>query len=259
MIKRNNYNQTVRAASVGYIVQAMINTFAPLLFVTFQNSYHVSLAQVSMLILVNFAAQIMLDIFASCFADRIGYRKCVIAAHILSAAGTAGLAFLPELFHDPFTGLVLAVVIYGAGGGLTEVLLTPIVQACPIKEKDKAVSMLHSFYCWGSVIVIGLSTVFFKAAGIDNWKLLAVLWALLPIANAVYFAFVPVYELVPGQEKMHFAELAGSKVFWLLMLFMFCAGACEMAIAQWASNFAEEGLHVSKEIGDLAGPCMFAV
>ncbi|MCU6762499.1 Major Facilitator Superfamily [uncultured Roseburia sp.] len=259
MMRKNNYSQTVRAASVGYIVQAMINTFAPLLFVTFQNIYYISLAQVSMLILVNFAAQIALDFFASCFADRIGYRKCIIAAHILSAAGTAGLAFLPELFASPFTGLVLAVVIYGAGGGLTEVLLTPIVQACPIKEKDKAVSMLHSFYCWGSVLIIGLSTVFFKAAGIDNWKLLAVLWAVLPIANAVYFAFVPVYELVPEQEKMHFGDLARSKVFWLLMLFMFCAGSCEMAIAQWASSFAEEGLHVSKEIGDLAGPCMFAV
>ncbi len=258
MKKRVNYRHTVGASSIGYIIQSMVNTFAPLLFVTFQTEYRISLAQVSALIAVNFAAQIALDFAASGLADRIGYRKCVIAAHLMAAVGISGLAYMPELFKDPFTGLILAVIIYGAGGGLTEVLLTPIVQACPIREKDKAVSMLHSFYCWGSVIVILASTAFFRLAGIGNWKYLAVLWALLPVANAVYFAFVPMYELVSKEEKMPFSQLAKSKIFWLLLLFMFCAGSCEMAIAQWASNFAEEGLHVSKAAGDLAGPCLFA-
>ena len=166
MKKRVNYRHTVGASSIGYIIQSMVNTFAPLLFVTFQTEYRISLAQVSALIAVNFAAQIVLDFAASGLADRIGYRKCVIAAHLMAAVGISGLAYMPELFKDPFTGLILAVIIYGAGGGLTEVLLTPIVQACPIREKDKAVSMLHSFYCWGSVIVILASTAFFRLAGI---------------------------------------------------------------------------------------------
>lgn len=253
-----NYQHTVRASSIGYIVQSMINTFAPLLFVTFQTQYKISLAQVSALIALNFAAQIILDFFASACADRIGYRKCVIVAQICAAVGTMGLAFFPGLFGNPFYGLILAVVIYGAGGGLTEVLLTPIVEACPIERKDKAVSMLHSFYCWGSVLVILISTAFFHFAGIANWKLLAFLWALLPIANAIYFSVVPMYELVAKEERMHMSELAKSGIFWLLLLFMFCAGSCEMAIAQWASDFAEQGLHVSKAVGDLAGPCLFA-
>ncbi|MCI8992465.1 MAG: MFS transporter [Eubacterium sp.] len=256
---KKNCQGTVRAASIGYIIQSLINTFAPLLFVTFQTEYHVTLSQISVLIAANFAVQILLDLFASGFADRIGYRKCVVTAHILAAFGIGGLAVLPELFGNPFWGLLLAVMIYGSGGGLTEVLLTPIVQACPIERKDKAVSMLHSFYCWGSALVIVISTLFFKFAGIANWKLLAVLWAVLPLANAVYFLKVPVYQLPVEGKGTQFRKLAGSGIFWLLILFMFCAGSCEMAIAQWASDFVESGLHVSKEAGDLLGPCLFAV
>ena len=173
-------SHTVRASSIGYIVQSMVNTFAPLLFVTFQTAYHISLSQLSLLIAVNFSAQIVLDLFASAFADRLGYRPCVITAHCLSAAGIGGLALFPELLPDPFAGLVLAVAIYGAGGGLTEVLLTPIVQACPIERKDKAISMLHSFYCWGSVLVIVLSTLFFRLAGMSHWRVLAGLWPSFP-------------------------------------------------------------------------------
>ena len=197
-----DYRHTVRASSIGYIAQAMINTFAPLLFVTFQTQYDISLSQVSMLIAINFAAQIALDVFASGFSDKLGYRKCVIIAHLTAAVGVGGLAFFPELFGNPFHGLVLAVAIYGAGGGLTEVLLTPIVEACPIERKDKAVSMLHSFYCWGGVLVILVSTAFFKLAGMEHWKVLAVLWALLPVANAIYFSRVPMYELVAKEERM---------------------------------------------------------
>lgn len=258
MTRLTRHTHTVRAASIGYIVQSTINTFAPLLFVTFQTDYHLTLMQVSLLIALNFGAQILLDLAASLLADRIGYRRCMVTAHFLAALGLAGLALFPGLFPTPFAGLAAAVVIYGAGGGLTEVLLTPVVQACPIREKEKAVSMLHSFYCWGSVLVILLSTLFFHTAGLQNWKVLALLWALLPVANGIYFLLVPIYDLVPEGERTPARRLAGSGVFWLLLLFMFCAGACEMGVAQWASNFVEEGLRVSKTVGDLAGPCLFA-
>lgn len=249
---------TVRASNIGYMVQAMINTFAPLLFVTFQTQYSINLLQISILIGGNFAAQIILDLFAALLADKTGYRKCVIAAHVLAAVGILGLAFFPEIIDPPFFGLLLAVVIYGAGGGLTEVLLTPIVQACPIDNKDRVISSLHSWYCWGSVGVILISAAFFHFAGIENWKVIAIIWALIPIANAIYYSRVPMYELVSEDKKMSFKELAGSGIFWMLLVFMFCAGSAEMSIAQWASDFAEEGLHVTKVVGDLAGPCTFA-
>ncbi len=258
MIRIMHHKHTVRASSIGYIVQSLINTFAPLLFVTFQTTYDVTLSQISFLIALNFGAQIALDIVATAVADKVGYRRCVVFAHICAAVGIAGLGVFPELFGNPFLGLAVAVMIYGAGGGLTEVLLTPIVEACPIERKDKAVSMLHAFYCWGGVMVIVLSAVFFKFAGIDNWKLLALLWTILPIANAIYFAFVPMYELVAKEERMPIQKLFGSGMFWLLFVFMFCAGSSEMAIAQWASHFAEEGLKVTKTVGDLLGPCLFA-
>ncbi len=253
-----HYKHTVRASSIGYVVQSMINMFAPLLFVTFQTTYEISMAQISLLIALNFGSQIALDIAATALADKIGYRKCVVAAHIFAAIGIGGLAFFPEVLPTPFAGLAVAVMIYGAGGGLTEVLLTPIVEACPIERKDKAVSMLHAFYCWGCCLVIILSVVFFRTAGIQNWKLLAMLWMILPIANAIYFLFVPMYELVSEEERMPIKKLFSSGMFWLLFMFMFCAGSSEMAIAQWASHFVEEGLGVSKTIGDLLGPCLFA-
>lgn len=258
MLRPIHYKHTVRASSIGYIVQSLINTFAPLLFVTFQTTYEITMSQISLLIALNFGTQIALDIVATALADKVGYRKCVVFAHICAAVGIGGLGIFPELFGNPLVGLAVAVMIYGAGGGLTEVLLTPIVEACPIERKDKAVSMLHAFYCWGSVIVIILSAAFFKVAGIENWKLLALLWMILPIANAIYFAFVPMYELVAEEERMPMKKLFGSGMFWLLFVFMFCAGSSEMAIAQWASHFAEEGLNVTKTVGDLMGPCLFA-
>ena len=257
MARTMNYKHTLRASYIGYIVQSLINTFVPLLFVTFQTQYEVSLTQISILIMANFGAQIVLDFFAAMLADRIGYRPCVMLAHFLACGGLIGIAFLPEAFANPFIGLLIPVIIYGAGGGLTEVLLTPIVQACPIPNKDQTISMLHSFYCWGSVIVILGSSAFFALAGIDHWKILAICWAMLPLFNAFYYSRVPMYKLVAEEEKMPFKALATTGIFWLLMIFMFCAGSCEMAIAQWASDFAEEGLHVSKVIGDLLGPCTF--
>lgn len=250
---------TVRAASIGYIVQSLINNFTPLLFVTFQTTYDVTLSQISIIIMVNFCVQVVLDMIATFFADRIGLRRCIVTAHFLAAAGIAGLAILPGLFANPIVGLVLAAMIYGAGGGLNDALLTPIVQYCPIERKDKAVSMLHSFFSWGSVIVIVASTLFFHFVGINNWKLLALIWAILPILNGINFLRVPIYEAEAKAESMSVSSLFKSGIFWILLVIMFCTGVCELTIAQWGSAFAEKGLHLSKSVGDLVGPCLFGV
>lgn len=256
---RNNYQHTIYACYIGEITQAVVNNFAPLLFLTFHNIYGIPLKQIGLLVTVNFGTQLVTDFLSAKFADKIGYRRLVVAAHVFAAVGLIGLGIFPDLFPSPFAGLCAAVVLYGVGGGLTEVLISPIVEACPTEGKAAAMSLLHSFYCWGSVLVVLLSTVLFQVLGIGAWRMIACIWALVPAFNIFYFFQVPIAPLVEEGEGMSIGELMRSKIFWVLALLMVCAGASELAMSQWASAFAESGLKVSKTIGDLAGPCLFAV
>lgn len=257
---KNQYNKTITACFVGYIVQAIINNFVPLLFLTFQRTYDIPLSQITLLVTFNFGVQLLVDLLAIGFVDRIGYRVSMVMAHVLSAAGLILLTILPELFSSPFAGILISVMVYAVGGGLLEVLVSPVVEACPSDNKEKAMSMLHSFYCWGHVGVVLLSTVFFRAAGIKNWKIMAIVWAVIPICNAFAFTRVPMASLMEeGESGLSLKELFASKIFWVLLLMMVCAGASEQAVSQWASTFAEKGLEISKTAGDLAGPMAFAV
>lgn len=259
MSLKSNYNHTLYACYTGYITQAIVNNFIPLLFLTFQSTYGIPLSQITLLITVNFVVQLLTDIAATKFVDKIGYRASALIAHIFAAAGLSGIGILPELLPSPFAGLLISVAFYAVGGGLIEVIISPIVEACPTSRKAAAMSLLHSFYCWGSVFVVLVSTVFFTFAGISHWKIMAFLWALIPIANTVYFSQVPIAALVEDGQSMKVRELFATKIFWIFGLLMLCAGASELAMSQWASAFAESGLKVSKTAGDLAGPCLFAV
>ncbi len=257
---KNQYNKTITACFVGYIVQAVVNNFTPLLFLFFQRNYHIPFSQITLLVTFNFGIQLLVDLVSVGFIDRIGYRASVILAHALSAAGLILLTVLPEILPVPFVGILAAVMIYAIGGGLLEVLVSPIVEACPSDNKEKAMSMLHSFYCWGHAGVVLISTLFFYAAGIENWKILSVIWALIPIGNAFVFAKVPIAPLIEdGGPGLELKELLKIRVFWVLLVMMVCAGASEQAVSQWASTFAEKGLGISKTAGDLAGPMAFAV
>lgn len=259
-MKSLNYKHTIYACFTGYIVQAVVNNFVPLLFLTFQSSYGIPLSKITFLVTFNFGLQLIIDLLSAGFVDRIGYRTSIILAHGFAAAGLIGLTFLPELFSDPFAGLLLSVIIYAVGGGLTEVLISPIMESCPTDNKETAMSLLHSFYCWGHVAVVLLSTVFFRLFGIENWKILALIWTVIPVVNGFLFTKVPIAPLLSNEEEgMSISLLFKQKLFWILLLLMFCAGSCEQAVSQWASTFAEKGLQVSKTIGDLAGPMMFAV
>ncbi len=254
-----SYDSTMRACFTGYIVQAIVNNFAPLLFLTFQRTYHIPLQQITLLVTFNFGIQLLTDLLSVAFVDRMGYRASMLLAHILSALGLICLTVLPERMGHPFAGILISVIVYAVGGGLLEVLVSPVVEACPSTHKEKVMSMLHSFYCWGHVGVVLFSSIFFKLAGIENWKLLAVLWAVIPILNALIFTRVPIAPVLPeGEEGMTIVTLFQNRTFWLLFVMMICAGASEQSVSQWASLFAEKGLGISKTAGDLAGPMAFA-
>ena len=255
---RIDYRHTLRACYLGYITQATIGTFAPLLFLTFQSSYGIPLEKITFLVTLNFSIQLLVDLLSARFVDRIGIRASAVAAHLLAALGLVSLGILPELI-DPYLGLLASTCCYSVGCGLIEVLISPIAEACPTQRKEAEMSLLHSFYCWGCVLVILVSTLFFSLVGIENWHTLACLWALLPLVNLFYFTLVPIAPLVEEGKAMSIPALLRSRLFWLLALLMVCAGASEQSMSQWASAFAESGLGVSKTAGDLAGPCLFAV
>lgn len=260
MNTKNEYNKTLRSCFVAYIVQAIVNNFVPLLFLTFQRTYDIPLSQITMLITFNFGVQLLVDLLSVSFVDRLGYRFCMVLAHILSAAGLIFLTVLPEILPSAFAGILIAVMIYAIGGGLLEVLVSPVVESCPSDNKEKAMSMLHSFYCWGHVGVVLISTLFFSAFGITNWKILAVLWAIVPLVNAAAFTKVPIRSLMEeGETGLSLKELLTMKTFWILLIMMICAGASEQGVSQWASTLAEKGLGITKTAGDLAGPMAFAI
>ncbi len=259
MSGKPNYQKTKYASYLGFVTQAITANFAPLLFLTFQSTYGIPLEKIALIPTVFFFTQLLTDLAAAKFVDRIGYRICIVAAELLSAIGLIGLAVLPDLFGTPFLGIMAAVILYAIGSGLIEVLVSPIVEACPFENKEGTMSLLHSFYCWGSVMVVLCSTVFFAAVGIRHWRILCCLWAVIPLINVYNFAVCPIVPLVEDGQSMGIRRLFRLPIFWLLALLMVCAGASELSMSQWASAFTESALGVSKTVGDLAGPCLFAV
>ena len=254
----NPYRKTLLACYLGFVTQAIAANFAPLLFLKFHSDYGIPLGQIALISTVFFLTQLIMDVLCAKFVDRIGYRVCVVASSLCFSAGLAGLAFLPELFPSPFAGILTSVVIYAVGSGLLEVLGSPIVEACPFEHKESVMSLLHSFYCWGSVGVVVVSTAFFAVFGIERWKWLACLWALLPLYNTYNFATCPIEPLVEEGKGMGIRGLLKVPVFWLAIVLMVCAGASELTMAQWASAYAESAIGLSKTAGDLSGPCLFA-
>ena len=258
-METRKYKKTLLACYLGFVTQAIAANFAPLLFLTFRNSYGISLEKIALIPVVFYLTQLLIDLGATKFADKIGYRICVVTSQVISAAGLVLLAVLPELLPNPFAGILVAVVLYAVGSGLVEVLVSPIVEACPFENKEGRMSLLHSFYCWGAVGVILGSTLFFAVFGTQHWRILALIWALVPLVNVFQFLTCPIERLVEEDEGLPPHRLLRMPLIWMMILLMVCAGASEASMAQWASAFTESALGVSKTIGDLAGPCLFAV
>ena len=259
MKKQKNYKKTLIACYLGFVTQAISANFAPLLFLTFISTYGITLEKIAMIPLVFYLTQLLIDLAATKFADKIGYRTCVVASQMLSAAGLFLMAILPEVLSTPFVGILISVVLYAVGSGLIEVLVSPIVEACPFENKDGMMSLLHSFYCWGAMGVVLGSTLFFAVFGVEKWKILTFIWALVPLYNTFNFINCPIERLVEEGESMGIRKLLKTPIFWLMIILMVCSGASEASMAQWASAFTESALGVSKTVGDLAGPCLFAM
>ncbi len=254
-----NYKRTLIACYLGFITQAIAANFTPLLFLMFYKSFGIPLGKVALISTVFFFTQLIVDVLCAKYVDHIGYRKCIVASEVFSAVGLVCLAVLPSLFIDPFVGIIISVMIYATGSGIIEVLCSPIVEACPFENKESVMSLLHSFYCWGSVGVILISTLFFAIFGIENWRWIACLWAIVPIYNVFNFCTCPIEHLVEENEGLGIRGLLRLPMLWVSIILMICAGASELSMAQWASAYAESALGLSKTVGDLVGPCMFAI
>ena len=256
---KKNYRKTLIACYLGFITQAISANFTPLLFLKFHTDYGIPLGKIALIPTAFFLTQLLIDVFCARFVDAIGYRRSVVMSEITSGLGLAGLAVIPDMFSDPFIGIMICVIIYAVGSGLIEVLASPIVEACPFEHKDAVMSLLHSFYCWGAVGVILLSTLFFAVFGIEHWKALACVWSLIPLYNIYNFATCPIERLTEEGREMTIGDLFKTPLFWLAIILMVCSGASELSMAQWASAYTEAALGFSKTVGDLAGPCLFAV
>ena len=259
MTRKPNYQRTKLACYLGFVTQAISANFVPLLFLTFYRTYVISLADLALIPLAFFLTQLIVDFLSAKFVDRIGYRKSIVVAQVMSGAGLIMLSFVPDLCPHPFAGILSCVIIYAIGSGLIEVLCSPIIEACPFENKAGMMSLLHSFYCWGVVGTILVSTAFFLIFGTENWRILTCLWAIIPLYNIFNFATCPIKPIVNEGKSMTIGQLLKTKIFWLFIVLMVCAGASELSMAQWASAFAESCLGVSKTVGDLLGPCGFAV
>lgn len=254
---KSNYKYTIYSCYLGYIVQAIVVNINPILFATYMRIFHIPIDKISLLITMNFGVQFLVDIIAAKYVDKIGYRKSIVLAHIISLIGILGIGVLPNITGEPFIGLAAATIMSAVGGGLLEVLVSPIVEAAPGEEKEKAMSLLHSFYCWGCVGFILISTLMMKILGDGLWYIMPIIWTLFPLLNIFMFSVVPINAVTEEHEVIPFGQLAKQRIFWVFIVIMICSGAAEQAMSQWASYFAEIGLGVSKVVGDLLGPCAF--
>ena len=244
---KDKYGKTLIACYLGFITQAIAANFAPLLFLTFKRTYGIPISEIAFISTTFFFTQLLIDLFCAKFVDKIGYRKSVVASEIFSAAGLIGLAVLPEILPSAYAGIIISVVVYAMGSGLIEVLVSPIVEACPFENKSSVMSLLHSFYCWGSVGVILLSTIFFAVFGIENWRILACIWALVPLYNVFNFISCPIERLTDEGEGLGIKNLCRLPIFWIAIVLMICAGASEISMAQWASAYVEVSTWFSKK------------
>jgi len=254
-----NYKRTKGACFLAYIISALINNFLPLLFLTLNREFDISFEALGILISVNFFVQAIVDFLGAQYVDRLGYRVSIMLALSFAALGFISLGILPYTMKNTFFALLITVILYAVGSGLIEVLISPIIAALPEDKGSKTMTFLHSFYCWGHLLIVMVSTAFFATFGIRAWRYLAIFWAILPIIDMLIFAKAPLHVFGEKAKKIPLKSLFTNKIFLLLLLLMLCGGAAELTVSQWISVFAESSLGLPKSIGDILGPCLFAL
>lgn len=254
-----NYTPTKISAYVGYFVQAIVNNFLPILFVAFQDIYGIGYEKLGRLIVFNFITQMVTDILSPKIISLLGYRKTAVMCQLIAALGLTLAAVLPNVLPNAYIGIVLAVIVYAFASGLMEVIISPMIEMLPTSNKSGNMSLLHSFYCWGQAITTVGTTLLLSAFGYRGWTYIPLIWAIVPFINAFSFIRVPIVEPQPERKSDSFRVLFSDRRFRVFMLIMLCAGASEIAMAEWASVFAQNALGVSQIAGDLAGPCAFSL
>lgn len=254
-----SYGLTKVACYIGYVVQAVVNNLLSLLFVIFNaQPYNISLEKLGSIIFINFAAQLFIDYISVFFTSRFGYKKCVVFAQATSVVGFVLLGFLPRVI-EPYFGILFSILFLAVGSGLIEVLISPIIEALPSDNKASNMSFLHSFYCWGQVLTVIGTTALVFALGNDKWFYIPFVWSIIPFINTLLFTRCDILELENNSAHSSALSLLKNKSVYKYMVFMFCAGASEITMVQWSSFFVEKGFGTEKWLGDLIGPCLFAV
>ena len=255
-----SYKTTKIACFIGFVVQAIINNFLPLLFIIFNTRYNLNYEQLGRLLFVNFFVQLIVDALTPALVKRIGYRGAAIACHGLAAAGLFMLGVLPLVFSNQiYACLVASIIVYASGSGIIEVCISPMVELLPGDKKGADMAFTHSFYCWGQAFTVLVSTLLIFLIGQQHWHFIPMFWAIIPLLNMINFMRVPVIEQPDDPISKTANTLFKNRDFWIFAVIMICAGASEITMAEWASLFAQKALGVSKTVGDLLGPCAFAV
>lgn len=258
-MKNRTFTGTKIACYIGYLVQGIINNIAPLLFVIFSEKFDITLGKLSLLITINFATQLVVDTLSIKFADIIGFKKLAIVSQGIAFIGLICLGILPNILPNAYVGIVISIMLSAIGSGITEVIISPIIESIPGEKKTAEMSLLHSFYCWGQVVVVLLTTIMIKLLGNNLWYIAPIIWSIIPLINTINFICVPIEPNLTEEEKTPFFKMLFSKQFILCIVIMICSGASEIGMSQWSSYFAESGLKVTKMMGDLLGPCLFAI
>lgn len=256
-----SYRSTKIACFIGFVVQAIINNFLPVLFIIFYSKpYNLNYEQLGRLLFINFFVQLVVDALTPIIVKKIGYRGASVACHALAAAGLCMLGILPWAFPTHiYTCLVAAIVVYASGSGIIEVCISPIVEMLPGDKKGADMAFTHSFYCWGQMFTVLVSTLLIAVIGQSYWHIIPIIWAIIPLFNMFNFMRVPIVEVPEESASKTAKTLFKNRDFWVFVVVMICAGASEITMAEWASIFTQQALGVSKTVGDLLGPCAFAI
>lgn len=253
------YKHTLHSCYLAYVTQAAVVNLAPILFVIFQTEFGLTYQQIGALSLINFLTQLSIDAVAIKTLDKVGYRPAAIGCCACCTLGFLLLAICPAIWPGEFFALCLPVIVYAVGGGLAEVIVSPIADSLPLENKEGSMALVHGAYSWGQAAVVLVSTCTLAIIGHARWQWLPLIWAILPLYNLFRFCRVPLMPTIPDEHRTPLRDLLKNGTLWLFLLVMLCAGASEVAMSQWSSLFAEKALGVNKVLGDIAGPCLFAV